>query len=262
MKKNWNDKLSRALSLLICLLMIAVVSIRRDGKLLGHSLEKQAVTGAKTAANDTLRKGDDGAIIINTAPLAKDINGYGGAVPVEKTVKGGGASSARGVDNQENPDFCHEADQLLARWRGKSLEEAAALKVDAVSGATFSSKGIIGNMERGLQYARKSAAQKSWWEQLDLSVKSVAGLVVALMAAIVPLYYKNRRYRLFQQRSEEHTSELQSRQYLVCRLLLEKKKQPTQDRVQPTFYQHEYLPTALRGRDHKSTHLKSSLDKH
>src|SRR3712207_8773033 len=28
------------------------------------------------------------------------------------------------------------------------------------------------------------------------------------------------------QRSEEHTSELQSRQYLVCRLLLEKKKTP------------------------------------
>src|SRR5438445_4668889 len=29
------------------------------------------------------------------------------------------------------------------------------------------------------------------------------------------------------ERSEEHTSELQSRQYLVCRLLLEKKKQKT-----------------------------------
>src|SRR3712207_8664442 len=29
-------------------------------------------------------------------------------------------------------------------------------------------------------------------------------------------------------RSEEHTSELQSRQYLVCRLLLEKKKPPSQ----------------------------------
>src|SRR3712207_7333890 len=28
-------------------------------------------------------------------------------------------------------------------------------------------------------------------------------------------------------RSEEHTSELQSRQYLVCRLLLEKKNNPT-----------------------------------
>src|SRR3712207_6971838 len=33
-------------------------------------------------------------------------------------------------------------------------------------------------------------------------------------------------------RSEEHTSELQSRQYLVCRLLLEKKKRTT-DRPPP-----------------------------
>src|SRR3712207_7099329 len=32
------------------------------------------------------------------------------------------------------------------------------------------------------------------------------------------------RERLRPMRSEEHTSELQSRQYLVCRLLLEKKK--------------------------------------
>src|SRR3712207_7687441 len=30
-----------------------------------------------------------------------------------------------------------------------------------------------------------------------------------------------------ERRSEEHTSELQSRQYLVCRLLLEKKKRST-----------------------------------
>src|SRR3712207_8913384 len=36
---------------------------------------------------------------------------------------------------------------------------------------------------------------------------------------LVYLYIFTREYR-----SEEHTSELQSRQYLVCRLLLEKKK--------------------------------------
>src|SRR3712207_7020024 len=40
------------------------------------------------------------------------------------------------------------------------------------------------------------------------------------------------------ERSEEHTSELQSRQYLVCRLLLEKKKKMTHTR------------------DRKSNHLK------
>src|SRR3712207_9004453 len=33
---------------------------------------------------------------------------------------------------------------------------------------------------------------------------------------------------VLQERSEEHTSELQSRQYLVCRLLLEKKKNTNQ----------------------------------
>src|SRR5258707_11180933 len=35
-------------------------------------------------------------------------------------------------------------------------------------------------------------------------------------------------------RSEEHTSELQSRQYLVCRLLLEKKKKKNHNRTYET----------------------------
>src|SRR2546429_1827093 len=39
------------------------------------------------------------------------------------------------------------------------------------------------------------------------------------------------------QRSEEHTSELQSRLHLVCRLLLEKKKKK---REQPLIYQPMY----------------------
>src|SRR5258707_9066031 len=37
-------------------------------------------------------------------------------------------------------------------------------------------------------------------------------------------------------RSEEHTSELQSRQYLVCRLLLEKKKKNSPHRFIPQFF--------------------------
>src|SRR5947209_10216000 len=39
--------------------------------------------------------------------------------------------------------------------------------------------------------------------------------------------------RAEEMRSEEHTSELQSRQYLVCRLLLEKKKNYINDSVMP-----------------------------
>src|SRR3712207_7902643 len=39
-------------------------------------------------------------------------------------------------------------------------------------------------------------------------------------------------------RSEEHTSELQSRQYLVCRLLLEKKKKKTRKLKMPILYRN------------------------
>src|SRR3712207_6885178 len=40
------------------------------------------------------------------------------------------------------------------------------------------------------------------------------------------------------ERSEEHTSELQSRQYLVCRLLLEKKNNSTYWSLPVTLYRH------------------------
>src|SRR3712207_7725421 len=46
---------------------------------------------------------------------------------------------------------------------------------------------------------------KTWWPSPRSSMSSLASSTIA-------------------SRSEEHTSELQSRQYLVCRLLLEKKK--------------------------------------
>src|SRR5947209_9703492 len=46
--------------------------------------------------------------------------------------------------------------------------------------------------------------------------------------------------RALQDRSEEHTSELQSRQYLVCRLLLEKKKSsPKQRKVEASLVRAE-----------------------
>src|SRR3712207_8504137 len=57
----------------------------------------------------------------------------------------------------------------------------------------------------------------------------VGNLAIATQPQIVEFVgTTERRLRLTQEhRSEEHTSELQSRQYLVCRLLLEKKKKHT-----------------------------------
>src|SRR3712207_8823928 len=60
------------------------------------------------------------------------------------------------------------------------------------------------------------------WSAEDIALKNIR------MGIFPPESgYKNNPYREWigaQMRSEEHTSELQSRQYLVCRLLLEKKK--------------------------------------
>src|SRR3712207_8393079 len=42
-------------------------------------------------------------------------------------------------------------------------------------------------------------------------------------------------------RSEEHTSELQSRQYLVCRLLLEKKKKTNIERIRTILNFWRYI---------------------
>src|SRR3989442_11275650 len=46
-----------------------------------------------------------------------------------------------------------------------------------------------------------------------------------------------------QNRSEEHTSELQSRPHLVCRLLLEKKKKAV--KTNPNTYNTDPLPSAI-----------------
>src|SRR3712207_6943939 len=62
--------------------------------------------------------------------------------------------------------------------------------------------------------------QPTWdWPALRTSATDLnSAMIERLAKSIPPLALDAPR------RSEEHTSELQSRQYLVCRLLLEKKK--------------------------------------
>src|SRR3712207_7778787 len=67
-------------------------------------------------------------------------------------------------------------------------------------------------------------------------------ILLSLYSIKIPPLAKLYRLQTFQlirkvypPRSEEHTSELQSRQYLVCRLLLEKKKHTFTFTWQPRF---------------------------
>src|SRR3712207_7520604 len=55
----------------------------------------------------------------------------------------------------------------------------------------------------------------------------------AIVKAIDKIVDKGKKIAAHLLRSEEHTSELQSRQYLVCRLLLEKKNRYSRSGVAP-----------------------------
>lgn len=204
---------ARLLSLVVVVLILAATAILRDGRILGHDLRK--AHEAKTLKNDTLEVKPDGAFVVNTKPLAKDVQGYGGPVPLKIYIKDGRVAAVEAEPNAESPDFFNRAKELLNHWQNKSVDEALAESVDAVSGATFSSKAIIANMQRGLAYAKQHG---QWGEDgsvgalgtsaspieggsagaLGTSAPPIVALIAVLLGAVVPLFYNNRRLHLVQ----------------------------------------------------------------
>ena len=219
---------ARLLSLVVVVLILAAAAILRDGRILGHDLRE--VHEAKALKNDTLEVTPDGAFVVNTKPLAKDVQGYGGPVPLKIHIKDGRVAVVEAEPNAESPDFFNRAKELLNHWQNKSVDEALAEEVDAVSGATFSSKAIIANMQRGLAYAKQHG---QWGEDgsvgalgtsaspieggsagalgtsappieggsvgaLETSAPPIVALIAVLLGAVVPLFYNNRRLHLVQ----------------------------------------------------------------
>ena len=215
-KRQRKGFVARLLSLVVVVLILAAAAILRDGRILGHDLRE--AHEAKALKNDTLEVTPDGAFVVNTKPLAKDVRGYGGPVPLKIHIKDGRVAAVEAEPNAESPDFFNRAKTLLNHWQNKSVDEALAEEVDAVSGATFSSRAIIANMQRGLAYAQKHG---QWGEDgsvgaadtsashivgsedgsvgaLETSAPPIVALIVVLLGAVVPLFYNNRRLHLVQ----------------------------------------------------------------
>ena len=215
-KRQRKGFVARLLSLVVVVLILAAAAILRDGRILGHDLRE--AHEAKALKNDTLEVTPDGAFVVSTKPLAKDVQGYGGPVPLKIHIKDGRVAAVEAEPNAESPDFFNRAKELLNHWQNKSVDEALAEEVDAVSGATFSSRAIIANMQRGLAYAQKRG---QWSEEgsvgaLETSAPPIVGsedgsvgaletgappmvaLIVVLLGAVVPLFYNNRRLHLVQ----------------------------------------------------------------
>ncbi len=193
----------RLMSLFVCLLILSAAAMLRNGRLLGTDLRKLHMEDTvNSVSEDTVSVLSDGSIVVNTKFLAKDVAGYGGPVPLRIHInKDGVISHVEAMPNAETPGFFEQASSLFAKWQGKTVDEALAEKVDAVSGATFSSNAIIENMRRGLALVKSE--KRKYTNTLSESKNSItlsgfAALVVALLGAIVPLFVNNRRWHYVQ----------------------------------------------------------------
>lgn len=150
------------------------------------------------SATDTITVGADGVITVNTTLLAQDIKGYGGTVPLIIKVKDGVVVSTTALPNSETPAFFDKAQTLLHSWDGMHITEAHTKQVDAVSGATLSSRAIMENARRGFAFVMAHPTETSLYDHLDLSAKNICALIVMLMATIIPLVWRNRKMRTIQ----------------------------------------------------------------
>lgn len=200
----------RLLSLVVVMLVLSAAAILRDGRIFGHDLRQtHAAVVSVAQGSDTLEVQPDGTFVVNTRVLAKDVQGYGGPVPLKIHIdKDGKLTAIEAEPNAESPSFFDRASTLLDKWRGKTVDEAMAEDVDAVSGATFSSKAIIRNVHRGLTYAKQhgladggKGAQEESVERTvatGWTLGSIVALIAVLLGAVVPLFTNNRRLHLVQ----------------------------------------------------------------
>ena len=100
---------------------------------------------------------EDGVFIVNTTTIANGVEGYNGPVPVKIYIKKNKVQKIEVLKNQEGPKYMNMVKkQLLNAWDGLTVKQAKAKQVDAVTGATFTSKALIENVNKGLDYYSSS----------------------------------------------------------------------------------------------------------
>ena len=119
------------------------------------SLMVVALTLMSWKADDTMTK-ENGMTVINTTTLGKDVQGFLGTTPVKIYIQKNKVVKIEALKNQETPKyFLKVKKNLLDKWNGVKVKDAKKMKVDAVTGATYSSKAVIENVQLGLDYDSK-----------------------------------------------------------------------------------------------------------
>ncbi len=97
--------------------------------------------------------------VVNTEKLGKEVMGYAGTTPLEIYIVDGKVDKIVPLKNNETPAFFQKVldSPIFSSLQGKTVKEASEVQLDAVSGATWSSKAVIENIRLGLKEAAKKA---------------------------------------------------------------------------------------------------------
>lgn len=109
------------------------------------------LTSAITIGDEVITK-EGNTTVVNTTTLTKDVKGFRGPTPVKIYIKGNKIQKIEPLQNQESPKFFARAKTIFTKFEGKSVNKAAKLEVDAKTGATFSTKALIKNVQAGAKY--------------------------------------------------------------------------------------------------------------
>lgn len=112
------------------------------------------LTSATLAGEGVLTKSGKTAVV-NTTSLTKNVRGFRGATPVKIYIKGNKIQKVVPLKNRETPQYFAKAKAVLAKYNGVSVNKAAKMQVDAKTGATFSTKALIKNVQAGAQYYKQ-----------------------------------------------------------------------------------------------------------
>ena len=93
--------------------------------------------------------------VVNTEKMGQEVMGYAGKTPVEIHVVDGRIEKIVALPNSETPAYFQKVVEspIFTVLVGKTVKEATEVQLDAVSGATWSSKAVIENIRLGLKAA-------------------------------------------------------------------------------------------------------------
>ena len=123
---------------------------RTIGMVSGAALAVTLFASAAVNSEPITRSSD--TTVVNTTEISKTVRGFKGATPVEICIKKNKIVKVEALPNRETPQYFAKAKTLLKQFEGKTVKKAAQMEVDGVSGATYSSRALIKNVQQGLNY--------------------------------------------------------------------------------------------------------------